>query len=92
MESEVGVAEGVDGGGPGEDVEVVVGEGRVVVEVGFEEVEEGVWGEGRGEVGLQEVEEAVVLGGGDWGEGESGEGWCLWWWWRWWEWWVWDWG
>ena len=72
-EGGVGVAEGVDGGGPLEDVEVVVGEGGVVVELGLEEVEEGVGGEGRGEVGLEEMEEAVVVGMGDGGEGE-GEG------------------
>lgn len=34
------VAKGVDGGGPVEDMEVKVGEGGVVVELGFEEMEE----------------------------------------------------
>lgn len=38
------VAEGVEGGGPGEDGEVVVGEERVVAEVGAEELGEGLGG------------------------------------------------
>lgn len=39
-ERRVIMAEGVDSGGPSEDVEVVMGELGVVVEFGFEEVEE----------------------------------------------------
>lgn len=39
-ERRVIMAEGVNSGGPSEDVEVVVGELGVVVEFGFEEVEE----------------------------------------------------
>lgn len=46
LEGAVVVAEGVDGGGPGEDVEVEVGKGRVVVELGFKEAEEALGGEG----------------------------------------------
>lgn len=44
LEGGVGVAEGVEGGSPGEEVEVVVGEGWMVVELRFEEVNQGVWG------------------------------------------------
>lgn len=43
-EGVVVVAEGVEGGGPGEDGEVVVGEERVVAEVGAEELGEGFGG------------------------------------------------
>lgn len=54
------MAEGVDGGGPGEDVEVVVGEVWVVVELGFQEVEESFGSEGWLEVGLEEGEETEM--------------------------------
>lgn len=43
-EGVVVVVEGVEGGGLGEDGEVVVGEERVVVEVGVEELGEGFGG------------------------------------------------
>ena len=87
LESGVVVAKGVDGGGPVEDVEVEVGEGRVVVELGFEEVEEVGGSEGLGEVGgevMEEVGVGVVVVAGEsesWKWGEMG-----WWWW-----WLWDW-
>lgn len=54
------VAEGVDGRGPVEDVEVVVGERRVVAELGLEEVEEVGGGGWWGEMGLEEEEEEGV--------------------------------
>lgn len=60
LEGGVVVAEGVDGGGPGEDVEVVVGEVWVVVELGFQEVEESFGSEGWLEVGLEEGEETEM--------------------------------
>ncbi|KAJ1381174.1 hypothetical protein SESBI_45389 [Sesbania bispinosa] len=44
FEGGVVVAKGVEGRSPGEDVEVVVGEGRVVVELRFEEVDQCVRG------------------------------------------------
>ena len=90
------MAEGVDGGGPVEDVEVILGERRVVSELGLEEVEEVGGGEGWGEMGLEEAEELGVVGGRVVGESESGERggrrwrWCwergVWDWreWRWW--------
>lgn len=74
LEGGVVVAEGVEGGGVAEDMEVEVGEFGVVVEVGFEEGEEVVGGEGgRGEVGLEEVGE-LGLGGGGVRERVGGEG------------------
>lgn len=52
----------VDGGGPVEDVEVELGERRVVVELGFEEMEEGFGGERWVfDVGFDEVEEVGVV-------------------------------
>jgi len=42
-------------------VEVELREGRVVVELRFQEVEESVGGERRGPMGLQEVQEAGVV-------------------------------
>ena len=66
-----------------------MGEGRVVVELGFEEVEEVGGSEGLGEVGGEVMEEVgvgvgVVVVAGEsesWKWGEMG-----WWWW-----WLWDW-
>lgn len=70
LEGGVVVAEGVEGGGVAEDMEVEVGEFGVVVEVGFEEGEEVVGGDGgRGEVGLEEV---GGRRGGRWWEGGGG--------------------
>ena len=74
LESGVVVAKGVDGGGPVEDVEVEVGEGRVVVELGFEVVEE---------VGVGVVVVAGESESWKWGE----MGWWWWWLWDWREWW-----
>ena len=86
FERGVVMAEGVDSGGPVKDVEVVVSEGRVVVELGFEEVEEVGGSEWLCEVGVEEVEEVVVVVVVVVGESESGE-WSerSWWWW----WWLW---
>ena len=64
FESGVVVAKRVDGGGPVEDVKVKVSEGRVVVELGFEEVEEVGGSEGLGEVGGEVVEVEVGVGVG----------------------------
>ena len=64
FESGVVVAKRVDGGGPVEDVKVKVSEGRVVVELGFEEVEEVGGSEGLGEVGGEVVEVVVGVGVG----------------------------
>lgn len=64
------VAEGVDAGGPLEDVEIVRGEGGVVAEAAAEEAEEVGRGEGGRELGLEEANEA---GGGGGGEGERGK-------------------
>lgn len=66
------MAVGVDGGGPVEDVEIEMGEGGVVVELGLEEMEEGFGCERWVfDVGFDEGEEVgVVLGVGeseDWG-------------------------
>ena len=62
FKSGVVVAKRVDGGGPVEDVKVKVSEGRVVVELGFEEVEEVGGSEGLGEVGGEVVEVEVGVG------------------------------
>ena len=62
FESGVVVAKRVDGGGLVEDVKVKVSEGRVVVELGFEEVEEVGGSEGLGEVGGEVVEVEVGVG------------------------------
>jgi hypothetical protein len=50
------MAEGVNGGGPVEDVEVVVGERRAMVELGLEEVEEVGGGDGWCEMALEYAE------------------------------------
>ena len=38
------MVERVNGGSPRENLEVIVGENRVMVELNFEEVKEGFWG------------------------------------------------
>lgn len=64
------MAKGVDGGGPVEDMEVEVGEGGVVVELGFEEMEEGLGCERWVfYMGFEEVEEVGVVR--SWGESEG---------------------
>jgi hypothetical protein len=68
------VAERVDGGGSVEDVEVVVGEQRVVAELGLEEMEEVGGGDRRCEMVVEEVEEETVVGGRVVEESESGCG------------------
>lgn len=45
-ESGVIMMEGVDGGCPCENVEVIVGKKRVVVELRLEEVEQSLWAQG----------------------------------------------
>lgn len=58
------MAEGVDGGGPVEDMEVKVGECGVVVELGLEEMEEGLGCEWWVlNMGFEEVEEVGVVRG-----------------------------
>ena len=64
FKSGVVVAKRVDGGGPVEDVKVKVSEGRVVVELGFEEVVVVGGSEGLGEVGGEVVEVEVGVGVG----------------------------
>lgn len=61
FEGGVVVAIGINGGGPIEDVEVIVGEIGVVVELGFEEAKEVLGSEGRVEMGLEEAEKLVVV-------------------------------
>jgi hypothetical protein len=74
FEREEIVAERVDGGGSVEDVEVVVGEQRVVVDLGLEEMEEVGGGDRWCEMVVEEVEEVTVVGGRVVEESESGCG------------------
>lgn len=71
LEGGVIVTEGVHAGSPVEDVNVEVGEGGVVVNLGFEEDEQVLRREGGFKAGFEEVGE---VGGGDCGGGGERDG------------------
>lgn len=62
FESGVVVAIGVNRGCPIEDMKVIDGEARMVMELGFEEVEKAVGCERRSKMGLNEVKEVMIVG------------------------------